>query len=74
MPDASRPQRALYLEMIGQLTLTPTQRRNARDLLPYTSPKLAVTVQASAGSFEERMEAMWERTMRAADWPSTHRR
>jgi len=66
LPDGITPQRALYLEMIGKLTLTPTQRRNARDLLPYTSPKLAVTVQATAGeSFAKRMERIWYRTERA---------
>jgi hypothetical protein len=66
LPDGITPQRALYLEMIGQITLTPIQRRNARDLLPYTSPKLAMTVQATEGeSFAKRMERIWYRTERA---------
>ena len=66
LPDGITPQRALYLEMIGAIRLTDTQRRNARDLLPYTSPKLAVTVQATAGeSFAKQMERIWYRTERA---------
>ena len=67
LPEGCTAKQALEMELRGEVRLTPSQFRAAKELLPYENPKLSAVIssQVDQRSFAAALERCLERSKAA---------